>query len=122
MAIDQKVGLLSGAAQALQTDAPVDTVLDKEEDGEDVLVEDGSGQAYIWRNRDGVLFTHRQGDFVDPFFYSVDNAERAMQRWDDELGADLSGSKLYKIYLDKKHTITEYEEVVTDETSLGDYL
>ena len=45
MAIDQKVGLLSGAAQALQTDIPVDTAL--EEEDEEIAADEISLEDYM---------------------------------------------------------------------------
>lgn len=83
---------------------------------------DGSGEVYMWRHQDGIPYNHEHNGLVDPFFYSQDNAERAMERWVDEYDTDLSGAVLYRVHFDGHHKVMEYDEVVTEESGIGDFI
>jgi len=92
----------------------------EEEAEEELLPDGGSRTQYYWSGEDGVVYHTESGDeLVDPFFGSIEKAERYLENL-----ADLHGEKQYTGMVLRKsgnRKVEEATEVLTEQSGLTDW-
>ena len=87
---------------------------------EELLPDGGSLTRYYWSGEDGVVYhTETEGEMVDPFFNSVDEAERYLESL-----ADTNGKEQYDGLVLRKSgnlKIMEATKVLTKQSGLTDW-
>jgi hypothetical protein len=90
------------------------------DDEPDVLPDGGSRTQYFWSGEDGIAYHTEVGeDMVDPFFSSVDEAERYLER-----KADQHGKQRYEGLVLRKsgnQKVEEATEVLTEQSGLDQF-
>lgn len=86
----------------------------------EILPDGGSRTQYYWSGEDGVVYHTEAGDeLVDPFFDSVEEAERYLENL-----ADLHGKQQYDSLVLRKsgnRKVEEATEVLTEQSGLADW-
>jgi hypothetical protein len=92
----------------------------REEAEDEVLPDGGSLTRYYWSGEDGVVYhTETDGEMVDPFFNSVEEAERYLESL-----ADMNGKEQYDGLVLRKsgnRKVMEATEVLTEQSGLTDW-
>lgn len=91
------------------------------EEAEDELLPDGGSRTqYYWSGEDGVVYhTETEGEMVDPFFGSVEEAENYLESL-----ADIHGKEQYDGLVLRKsgnRKVEEATEVLTEQAGLSDW-
>ena len=87
---------------------------------EEVLPDGGSRTQYYWSGEDGVVYHTEAGDeLVDPFFNSVDEAERYIERLADRHGKEQYTGMVLRKSGNRK--VKEATEVLTEQSGLADW-
>jgi len=86
----------------------------------EILPDGGSQTQYYWSGEDGVVYhTETEGEIVDPFFNSVDEAEHYLESL-----ADMNGKAQYTGLVLRKsgnRKVMEATEVLTEQSGLADW-
>jgi len=97
----------------------IDQAFEKQAE-EELLPDGGSLTRYYWSGEDGVVYhTETEGEMVDPFFNSVDEAERYLESL-----ADMNGKEQYDGLVLRKsgnRKVMEATEVLTEQSGLTDW-
>ena len=92
----------------------------RDEAEDEVLPDGGSLTRYYWSGEDGVVYhTETEGEMVDPFFNSVEEAERYLEGL-----ADMNGKDRYEGLVLRKsgnRKVMEATEVLTEQSGLTDW-
>jgi hypothetical protein len=92
----------------------------QEEAEQDLLPDGGTRTQYYWRGEDGVVYhTKTEGEMVDPFFNSVEEAERYLESLADMNGKDQYDSLVLRKSGNQK--VMEATEVLTEQSGLADW-
>lgn len=87
---------------------------------EEILPDGGSKTQYYWSGEDGVVYhTETDGEIVDPFFNSVEQAENFLENL-----ADIHGKERYTSLVLRKsgnRKVEEATEVLTEQSGLTDW-
>ncbi|MFB6216419.1 MAG: hypothetical protein ABEJ72_05575, partial [Candidatus Aenigmatarchaeota archaeon] len=92
-----------------------------QEDWEDEILPDGGKRTqYYWSGEQGVLYHSETGeDTVDPFFGTIEEAERYLENQ-----ADIHGKEKYESLVLRKsgnRKVEEATEVLTQQSGLADW-
>ncbi|MDY6778799.1 MAG: hypothetical protein SVU32_09105, partial [Candidatus Nanohaloarchaea archaeon] len=86
----------------------------------EVRPDGGSRTQYYWSGEQGILYHSEQGeDMVVPFFDSVDDAERFLERQADQYGEDRYKGMVLRKTGNRK--VEEATDVLTEQSGLADF-
>jgi len=92
----------------------------EEEAEEELLPDGGSRTQYYWSGDDGVVYHTESGDeLVDPFFDTIDEAERFLQNQADQYGEGRYENMVLRRAGNMK--MKEATEVLTEQSGLTDW-
>jgi len=92
----------------------------EEEAEEELLPDGGSRTQYYWSGDDGVVYHTESGDeMVDPFFDTIDEAERFLQNQADQYGEHRYENMVLRRAGNMK--MKEATEVLTEQSGLTDW-
>jgi len=90
------------------------------EEAEELVTDGGSLTQYYWSGEDGVVYhTETEGEMVDPFFNSVDEAERYLENLADTNGREQYDGMVLRKSGNRK--VIEATEVLTEQSGLTDW-
>jgi len=91
-----------------------------EDEAEELVPDGGSLTQYYWSGEDGIVYhTETDGEMVDPFFNTVDEAEQYL-----ETLADSNGKNRYEGLVLRKsgnRKVMEATDVLTEQSGLTDW-
>ena len=91
-----------------------------EEEAEELVPDGGSMTQYYWSGEDGIVYhTETDGEMVDPFFNTVEEAEQYLESL-----ADMNGKQQYDGMVLRKsgnRKVIEATEVLTEQSGLTDW-
>lgn len=97
----------------------IDQAFEKEAE-EEILPDGGSRTQYYWSGDQGVVYHTEAGDeLVDPFFDTIDEAERFLQTQADQYGEDRYQDMVLRRAGNMK--MKEATEVLTEQSGLTDW-
>jgi len=89
--------------------------------GEEPIPDGGSRTQYYWSGEDGILYhTEKNSDRVNPFFETVEDAERFLEHQAQEYGKDRYEGFVLRKTGNRK--VEEAVEVLMDQSGLQDFL
>lgn len=87
---------------------------------EDLRPDGGSRTQYYWSGEDGIVYHTESGDeLVDPFFDTIDEAERFLENQADQYGEDRYQNMVLRRAGNMK--MKEATEVLTEQSGLTDW-
>ena len=92
----------------------------QEEAREELRPDGGSRTQYYWSGEDGVIYhTETEGEMVDPFFSSAEEAENYLESLADRHGKDQYEGLVLRKSGNRK--VEEATEVLTEQSGLSDF-
>jgi hypothetical protein len=92
----------------------------QDEADEEILPDGGSRTQYYWSGDEGVVYhTEAEDELVDPFFDTIDEAERFLQNQADQYGEDRYQNMVLRRAGNMK--MKEATEVLTEQSGLSEW-
>jgi len=102
-------------------DAHYRKAIEQVEEEHEVVPDGGSRTQYYWSGEDGILYhTEKHGDRVNPFFETVEDAERFLEHQAEEYGKDRYEGFVLRKTGNRK--VEEAVEVLMDQSGLQDFM
>jgi len=102
-------------------DAHYRKAIKQAEEEHEVVPDGGSRTQYYWSGEDGILYhTEKNSDRVNPFFETVEDAERFLEHQAEEYGKDRYEGFVLRKTGNRK--VEEAVEVLMDQSGLQDFL